>query len=292
MTTGDLATGETAAAFASNAVRRSGTSFSAGMNILARPRREAMHAIYAFCREVDDIADGDAPVVDKRLSLAAWRAEIDRVYGGDPKTPVGAALAAPVRAFGLPKEEFFLVIEGMEMDAEGPIVAPPMARLRAYTRRVAGAVGMLSMPVFGAPRNEAARGFALCLGDALQLTNILRDVSEDASVGRLYLPRELLERRKAPLEPQAALASPQTVAAMRDLGELAKAEFARVRETIRALDWRVLRPALLMMGVYEAYLARIEQAEWNTIGKPVSLPKIEKALIAARWYFAPKLKAG
>lgn len=289
MTAGDLVNSGGAAGVATDAVKRSGTSFAAGMNILDRPRREAMHAIYAFCREVDDIADGEANVVDKRLSLAAWRAEVDRIYSGRPQTSIGAALEAPVRAYGLNKDEFLLMIDGMEMDAEGPIVAPSIERLKAYTRRVAGAVGMLSMPVFGAPKGEASDDFALNLGDALQITNILRDVAEDAGLGRLYLPRELLEKHGAPLDPMAAIKAPQTIAAMRDLGGVAKEKFRRVRASLKSLDWKVLRPALLMMGVYESYLARIEAAGWNTIANPVAIPKAEKALIALRWYFAPRL---
>ncbi|MCB0075644.1 MAG: squalene/phytoene synthase family protein, partial [Caldilineaceae bacterium] len=103
---------------AEETVKRSGTSFAAGMRILSKPRREAMHAIYAFCREVDDIADEEGPVADKRIGLAAWRAEIDQLFLGAPQTPTGVALLEPVRAFDLPKEEFILMIEGMEMDAE------------------------------------------------------------------------------------------------------------------------------------------------------------------------------
>ncbi|MBY0423146.1 MAG: squalene/phytoene synthase family protein, partial [Parvularculaceae bacterium] len=175
-------------------VKRSGTSFAAGMRILSKPRRDGMYAVYAFCREVDDIADATTDVVEKRLGLAAWRSEIDRVYQGRPQFPTGVALVEPVRAFGLDRQEFILMIEGMEMDAEGPVVAPTMERLLAYTRRVAGSVGMLSMPIFGAPKGEASNRFAQALGDALQLTNILRDVGEDAIIGRLYLPKELLEK--------------------------------------------------------------------------------------------------
>ena len=195
-----LLTPEAAREHAKATVKRSGTSFAAGMSILSRERREGMHAIYAFCREVDDIADGDQSVVDKRLSLAAWRAEIDSLYAGKPRTPVGVALAGPVERYSLDRAEFILMIEGMEMDAEGPVVAPSMETLLAYTRRVAGAVGMLSMPVFGAPQCAASRDFALSLGDALQFTNVLRDVGEDAAIGRLYLPRELLEKHGAPCD--------------------------------------------------------------------------------------------
>jgi squalene synthase HpnD len=271
-------------------VRRSGTSFAAGMRILSKPRRDAMHAIYAFCREIDDIADDMGEAADKRVQLAAWRAEIDRVYAGEPKFRTGVALARPVRDFDLPKEEFHLLIEGMEMDAGGPIVAPAMETLLAYTRRVAGAVGMLSMPVFGAPRNEAARDFALSLGDALQFTNILRDVTEDARIGRLYLPRELLVRHGAPMTPGAIASSPALAPVARDFAALATERFAQARKAMRALDWRVLRPALLMMGVYEAYLKRMETSGWQT-GARVSLSMLDKLVISARYALAPPLDA-
>ncbi|MEQ1929811.1 MAG: presqualene diphosphate synthase HpnD [Parvularculaceae bacterium] len=285
-----LLTPEAAREHAKATVKRSGTSFAAGMSILSRERREGMHAIYAFCREVDDIADGDQSVVDKRLSLAAWRAEIDNLYAGKPRTPVGVALAGPVERYSLDRAEFILMIEGMEMDAEGPVVAPSMETLLAYTRRVAGAVGMLSMPVFGAPQCAASRDFALSLGDALQLTNILRDVGEDAAIGRLYLPRELLEKHGAPRD-AASVSRGESQAglglAARDLGALAKQRFSAARAALASLDWRVVRPALLMMGMYEAYLKRLEARGWEKIGPSLSLSNLEKVAVTARHYFIP-----
>lgn len=282
---------EQARAHAEATVRRSGTSFAAGMRILSKPRRAAMHAIYAFCREVDDIADGEQPIVEKRLALAAWRAEIDRLYAGAPQTPTGVALLEPTRAFDLPKEEFLLMIEGMEMDAEGPIVAPTLERLFAYTRRVAGAAGMLSMPVFGAPKGAASDRFALALADALQLTNILRDVGEDANAGRLYLPRELLEKHGAPLTPGDIVGAKALPAVASDLAGMAKAKFAEARAALGALNWRTVRPALLMMGVYETYLDRMEARGWDRIGEPVTLSKAAKILVSARWFFAPPISS-
>ena len=183
---------------ASETVKRSGTSFAAGMRILSKPRRDAMYSIYAFCREVDDIADEGGTPEQKRAGLNAWRDEIERLYTGAPTTPTGLALLQPIRDFNLSKDEFILMIEGMEMDANGPVVAPSMETLLAYTRRVAGAVGMLSMPAFGAPEGEVADRFALSLGDALQLTNILRHVGDDAKIGRLNLPREILLKHGCP----------------------------------------------------------------------------------------------
>lgn len=287
---------EDARRHAEETVKRSGTSFGPGMRILSKPRREGMYAVYAFCREVDDIADEGGSVEEKRAGLAEWRAEIDRVFEGRPQTPAGAALIEPVKRFHLSRDEFILVIEGMEMDAEGPIVAPTMERLYAYTRRAAGAVGMLSMPVFGAPPGQTSEDFALSLGDALQLTNILRDVEEDAEEGRLYLPRELLEKHGCPLDPQAVVSHAGLPAVRADLAELTRAKFAAARKALakgasEGLDWRLLRPALLMMGVYETYLDRMTARGWANGQAKVRLSKLEKALIALRWFVAPRLAA-
>lgn len=282
---------EEARRHASETVKRSGTSFAAGMRILAKPRRDAMYAIYAFCREVDDIADEGGTREEKSAGLAAWRDEIERVYTGAPQTPTGLALVEPVRAFDLPREEFILMIEGMEMDAEGPIIAPSLERLLAYTRRVAGAVGRLSMPTFGAPQGAVSDRFALSLGDALQLTNILRDVGEDAEIGRLYLPRELLEKHGAPTTPDAIVGHAALPAVGAELAALAATRFEEARSALRSLDWRVVRPALLMMGVYEAYLKKLTERGWDKIGAPLSISKAEKLAISARYFFAPPLHA-
>lgn len=280
---------EDARRHAEETVKRSNTSFGPGMRILSKTRREGMYAVYAFCREVDDIADEGGSREQKRKDLAGWRAEIDRLYGGAPLTPTGVALLEPVRAFNLPKQEFLLVIEGMEMDAEGPVVAPPMETLFAYTRRVAGAVGQLSMPIFGAPAGAASDDFAISLGDALQLTNILRDVEQDAGEGRLYLPRELLEKHGCPLTPDAIADAPGLPVARAELALIARGKFAAARAALKMLDWRVLRPALLMMGVYERYLDKMTARGWANGQERVTISKLEKAMIAGRWLAAPKL---
>ncbi len=281
--------GEDARLHAREVVSHSGTSFGMGMRILSGERREAMFAIYAFCREVDDIADEPAPLAEKKAGLQSWREEIERIYQGAPSKPTGVALLEHVRHFDLSKEEFILMIEGMEMDAEGPIVAPTMERLLAYTRRVAGAVGMLSMPVFGAPNSQESRDFALSLGDALQLTNILRDIDEDAAEGRLYLPRELLQKHNCPLTPDEIVEAPGLPAVRAEIAEMARAKLAATRSALGDLDWRLLRPALLMMGVYEAYLDKMTARGWANRQSKVSLSKFEKIVIAARWFVAPKL---
>lgn len=254
---------------------RSGTSFANGMAILPRPRREGMWALYAFARVIDDIADEDWPLADKHRLLDAWRGEIVAACAGQARSAVGRALMGPIGRYDLPGSEFQGLIDGMQMDADGPVVAPPRAELARYTRRVAGTVGLLSMRIFGAWRGEVSGRFALALADAFQLTNILRDVEEDAALGRLYLPREALEAEGVPCEPAAALAHPRLARVRARLGAEARAEFARARALIGAHDRRHLAPALLMMGVYAAYLARME-AEGFRAGLRIRLSKGEK----------------
>lgn len=282
---------EDARRHATETVKRSGTSFAAGMRILSRPRREAMYAIYAFCREVDDIADEGGTLSEKRAGLKGWREEIDRLFSGSPQTPTGLALLEPIREFDLPKDEFIMMIEGMEMDAEGPVIAPSMEELLAYTRRVAGAVGMLSMPAFGAPPGPTSDQFALSLGDALQLTNILRDVHEDAEIGRLYLPRELLHKHACPMTPDAIVGAEGLPKLAEELGAIAAQKFNDACDALKGLDWRVVRPALLMMGIYEAYLKKLRDRGWDKIGEPFSLSKAEKMMISIRYAVAPPLNS-
>jgi len=266
---------------------RAQTSFATGMRILAKPRRDAMRAIYAFARVIDDIADEDWPLADKHRLLDDWCAEIGRLYQGRPRSAIGQALLGPVERYDLPKTEFLMLIEGMEMDADGPIVAPPMTQLRAYTRRVAGTVGMLSMRVFGAwigPQSERA---ALALADAFQFTNILRDVEEDAAIGRLYLPREMLDEAGVPADdPAAAVVHPDLWRACAALGREARAEFTAARQAMSGHSRRALAPALLMTGVYEGYLAQMEAREFRR-GEPVRLSKPAKLLRGIACLAAP-----
>lgn len=236
------------------------TSFAFGMKLLSRRRREAMRAVYAFCRVVDDIADGDLPIAEKRALLADWRGEIDRLYDGAPVSAIGQALLVPIRRYDLPKGEFQRMIEGMVMDANGPIVAPSHMALLQYNRCVAGSVGMLSMRIFGAWRGIASERFALRLADALQLTNILRDVEEDAGIGRIYLPTEILAEHAIAPDCASIAAAPDLPAAKQALGAHARQAFTEARAEIRSHGRLSLAPALAMLGVYENYLDQLENA--------------------------------
>jgi phytoene synthase len=252
------------------------------MRLLPEARREAMFAIYAFCREVDDIADSDDPPAVKRAGLALWRREIDAIYAGRPQQALSHALAEAVAAYRLRREDFLAVIDGMEMDAAADMRAPALAELDLYCDRVASAVGRLSVRIFGTDVAAADR-VAAALGRALQLTNILRDLAEDAARGRLYLPRELLSAQGiAETEPAAVLRDPRLAAVCEPLAGLAERHFAEARSAMRACPRRAMRPAAVMGAVYHAILTRLRQRGWKDLDRDVKLPSPLKLWLALR----------
>ena len=262
----------------------SGSSFYWAMRLLPADRREAMFAIYAFCREVDDIADDAGPPDDKRRRLDFWRGEIDAIYGGRPENLTARALIEPTRRFDLRREDFLAVIDGMTMDLGDGLKAPRLEELELYCHRVAGAVGLLSIRAFG-DGGPHAQAFALALGTALQLTNILRDMVEDAERDRLYLPRELLDEAGidigAPREVLRHAALPKVCAA---LARIARQKFDEAQAALAGCDRRALRPGVMMMMHYRRLLAALERRGWTRIEVPVRISKPEKLLIALRHF--------
>ena len=233
--------------------RASRSSFYAAMRIMPRAQREAMYEIYSFCRAVDDIADDDGPRDGRLAALKRWRADIDALYGGHGP-PQLATLARVASRFNLDRKDFHAIIDGMEMDVAATIRAPDLATLAVYCDRVACAVGRLSVRVFGMEREP---GLALSdhLGRALQLTNILRDLDEDAGMGRLYLPREALnEAGITGTEPAAVLASPGIGKACASIVAAAKAHFREAEAIMAASRRATVRTPRVMAAAYGSML--------------------------------------
>jgi phytoene synthase len=263
-------------------VQASGTSFYWAMRVLPQAKRLAMYGIYAFAREIDDIADEPASRDQKSAALAAWRAEIDALYAGKPNHPIAVSLLAPVRHFDLQRDDFLAVIDGMEMDADGDIQAPTMAELELYCDRVACAVGRLSVKIFGI---DGPAGIALAdaLGRALQLTNILRDLAEDAARHRLYLPRELLAAHGiATRDPAAVLRDPALPHVCRALARVAEDHFAAAAEAMAGQPRRAVRPPRIMHAVYHATLKRLKEDDWQHLEPPVKVPTLVKLGLVLR----------
>lgn len=266
-------------------VANSGTSFFWAMRILPEQPRKGMFAIYAFCREVDDIADEPAPMAAKTQALAMWREQLEGLYAGSAENlrPAARALAGPIAQFNLRKEDFLAVIDGMEMDAMGPIQAPSMAELELYCDRVACAVGRLSVHAFGVPN---AGGYAVAdkLGQALQLTNILRDLYEDAKTNRLYLPSDLLDKHGiAERVPEKVLAHPALPAVCEDLARIARCRFDEAQAALGQCPRRKMRPAHVMMQVYRKILDALQARGWKELDRGVGPSKFAKIWIALRY---------
>ena len=263
-------------------VEAAGTSFYWAMRLLPHHRRNGMYAVYAFCREVDDIADGERPVQHKLAALTAWREEIDGLYAGHPRHLITRALNEPVLRYHLRRRDFHAVIDGMEMDARDAICAPDLATLDLYCARVACAVGHLSIHVFG-DESDAAHAVAESLGRALQLTNILRDLDEDARRGRLYLPHEILDRHGIrSTDPVAVLQHPALPAVCREVAAIAEEHFEESMRMMARCARRAMRPAAVMAALYHATLAALLRSEWRDPAARVSLSTSRKLWLALR----------
>jgi len=264
------------------AQRAAGSSFYAAMRILPRAQRQAMFEIYSFCRAVDDIAD-DPGDRDLRLAqLAQWRRDIGALYdGGAPARLRG--LSDAVGQFGLAREDFLAVIDGMEMDVAADIRAPDLATLDLYCDRVASAVGRLSVKVFGLPA-EDGRDLAHHLGRALQLTNILRDIDEDGAIGRLYLPREAFDDAViASTDLQQVLSYPGLDKVARPVLVRARGHFERADAIMGRAPRRAVRAPRIMGEAYKEYWKALDARGFAPPRARVRLPRAKLLWIILRY---------
>lgn len=254
--------------------RASGSSFYMAMRLMPAEERDAMFAIYAFCRKVDDIADdGVGTRAERHEKLEGWRRDLRALYDGTVAGQV-RFLAPAVKHYGLRLDDFLAVLDGMDMDVAEDIVAPDLATLDLYCDRVASAVGRLSIKVFGM---EEGPGFDLAhhLGRALQLTNILRDIDEDAAIGRLYLPREYLEEMDCcrQMDPVAIVAKPEIDAVCRKVAALAHQHYDAANRILAARPKGRIKTPRLMGAVYSEILRLSEAQGFAPPRHRVSLPK-------------------
>ncbi len=261
------------------------TSFFWAIALLRREQRFAMFSIYAYCRTIDDIADAVTDPVEQSISLNWWREEIARLYEGkNPRHPIAVALEGAVRRFNLRYEDCTAIIDGVAMDVEGPLQAPSLAMLDMYCDKVASAVGRLSVQVFGLPVSTGDH-LSHTLGRALQLTNILRDIAEDAACGRLYLPCELLEAHgiaaNAPLA--NILQHPQLPQVCGALGKMARRYFTAAEQVLAGCPRQRVKAARLMKAVYQIYLTRLEKNGFRHTAQRLSLSRWEKLRLVIRY---------
>jgi squalene synthase HpnD len=275
---------DTAEANPNYATAASGSSFYAAMRILPREQREAMFQIYSFCRQVDDIADTEGPRPERLAAIQQWRIDIDALYQGHPPERLRDYVAS-VSRFHLKREDFLAIIDGMEMDIPQDIRAPDLATLDLYCDRVASAVGRLSVRVFGLAENDGIL-LAHHLGRALQLTNILRDIDEDAGIGRLYLPREgLLHAGITSTDPLKVIADPALPKVCAPLVERARDHFEKADEVMKRSPRRVVRAPRIMSKYYRAILELLVARGFALPRPVVRVNKIARLAIILRYAF-------
>jgi len=257
----------------------SGTSFYYSFLFLPPDRRRAITALYAFCREVDDVVDEVADPDLARTKLAWWRQEIGAVFNGTPQHPVGLALSPVVAQFRLPREHFDTIIDGMAMDLDRNRYLD-FADLERYCHCVAGVVGLMSAEIFGYV-NPATRQYARDLGIAFQLTNIVRDVGEDARRGRIYLPQDELARHGVT---QASVLkhemTPGMVPLMAEQVARARRWHQKALDQLPPEDRRTQRPGLIMAAIYRALLDEIERDGYAVLDHRIALTPLRKLWLA------------
>jgi len=263
----------------------SGSSFYYSFRFLPPPRRRAIIALYAFCREVDDVVDEVSDPTVARAKLAWWRREIALVFAGQPSHPVALALRPVVREYDLPEAHFQTVIDGMEMDLMQHRYLDFPA-LELYCHRVAGVVGLMSAEIFGYT-DPATKGYARDLGVAFQLTNIIRDVGEDARRGRIYLPQDELQRFAVP--PSALLRGEYSAAfrqLMRFEVDRARTWYERAMAQLPSQDRKAQRAGLVMAAIYRTLLDEIAHDGYQVLDRRTSLTPLRKLWLAWRTWRA------
>ena len=240
--------------------------------LLPIQRRRSMDALFAFWRELKDIADGTEPRSVKRTLLSNWRDEIAHLYASRPQHNVSKGLSEAIYRYGLRRSDFLAIIDGMEMDAQRDIRAPSFAELDRYCEFGAVAIGRLSMRIFG-EETSAGERVAAELGRALQFTHTLGNLAKDAARHRLYLPRELLHAQGIfATTPSWVLAQPALSDVCRDLGAIAQRHYAAAEEALAGCPrWKTL-PAAVTFGVYRALLHELLKRGWRHLDEPVQIP--------------------
>lgn len=267
--------------YCQNKAARSGSSFYYSFLFLEPGQRQAITALYAFCREVDDVVDECHEPAVARLKLQWWREEVGRLFAGTPNHPVTRALQAALERFDLPQEQLLEIIDGMEMDLEQHSYGD-FAELSLYCHRAAGVVGLLSAEIFGYEDRQTLK-YAHELGMAFQLTNIIRDVREDAERGRIYLPQDELDRfgvRSADL--LALRSSPELIALLRFQAERAREYYARAFALLPEADRYGQRTGLIMAAIYHTLLEELEADGFQVMRHRVALTPLRKLWIAWR----------
>ena len=244
-------------------VKSSGSSFFWGMNILKPNRKRAMFAVYAFCRTVDDIADSELTFEQKSLYLNNWIKKIEKIYQGFSDDSLSRELKFSIEKYNLIKNDFLEIIDGMRIDAKKKIIYPTKKFLEVYCDKVAGAVGCLSIDIFGVENKFAGRNYAKYLGRALQLTNIIRDINEDNNRGRCYIYKEALTKNNIKMKPNELMKSEKLEIVRGEVFQLAEKYYFLADNEATKIDKRYIVASEIMKEMYFRLFQKMKKKKWN-----------------------------
>lgn len=259
-------------------VKSSGSSFFWGMNILKPNRKRAMFAVYAFCRTVDDIADSELSFEQKSLHLNNWIKKIEKIYQGFSDDSLSRELKFSIEKYNLIKNDFLEIIDGMRIDAKKKVIYPTKKFLEDYCDKVAGAVGCLSIDIFGVENKYAGRNYAKYLGRALQLTNIIRDINEDNNRGRCYIYKEALTKNNIKMKPNELMKSEKLEIVRGEVFQLAEKYYFLADNEATKIDKRYIVASEIMKKMYFRLFQKLKKKKWN-YKKRVTLSFYDKFFI-------------
>ena len=267
-------------------VKKSGTSFFWGMHILPIKERRAIYTLYAFCRHIDDIVDGNEAVSHKMELINAWKKEIDNIY--DKKVPascIGRDIYKNCMRFNIPKSDLTNLINSISMDLPSPIQAPTLEDFYKYCQGVACAPGSMSLRILGCKDENLIKDLSTSLGVAMQATNILRDVREDASVDRLYIPKEFLQKAGInSIDPKEVIVDKKLSLAREELAKIALQNYDKSFALINNLDKKSSRSIKAMAYIYKCYFDIMQNRGWEVISPKPSINRFLKMLLVLKAY--------
>ena len=266
----------------------SGKTVFWGMQLLPKAKKEALYTLFAFVRHLEEVVESPIDLSEKQEILGMWREEMDNIFDKKvPATDIGRRIYKNCMRFKLPKQEFLNLVDSISANIDKPYQAPSLSQLSGYCRGVGGMTGSLTLRVFGCHDEKIIKELSTSLGSALQITNILRNVKEDAQNGRLYIPQELLKKADiTATNPQSVLVDKNLAKARQELAVIATKDYAKVYEILQNLDKESSRPIRLITDIYKRYFDIMEKRGWEIISPKPSISKWRKFCIFARTIFS------
>ncbi len=262
----------------------SGRTIFLGMQLLPKAKREALYTLFAFVRHLEDVVESEFPLAEKQEILEMWREEMDNIFDKKvPATDIGRRIYKNCMRFKLPKAEFLNLVDSISANVDNPFKAPTLQQLSGYCRGVSGMTGSLSLRVFGCKDEQTIKDLSTSLGLALQITNILINVKEDAQNGRLYIPQELLEKAGInTTDPKSVVVDKNLAIARQELAVIAAENYKKAYEILGRLDKKTARPLRLITDIYKRYFDIMDKRGWEIISPKPRVSKWCKLSILAK----------